>query len=216
MRVTFGTHDTLFLEDKHLFVLLRKVEIDLEAPVGNVVGVTVPAEGVRMRKLASKVARLPTKKFLQRCWSWFLLEVPTETGPGKVAPGAVRGRTVSLRKTEVLEAKRGKSSQARVFVLASRHGEKDRVLVGRDARRCDLVIEHPSVSGVHADLRWTGEAWQVTDCESENGTFVSEERLTPGDAAFLNARQPIYFGGYRTVLLSAEDLHGFAVRLAGG
>ncbi|PRQ06332.1 FHA domain-containing protein [Enhygromyxa salina] len=62
----------------------------------------------------------------------------------------------------------GSLSQAntgRIHTLAAR------TLIGR-SRRCDLCIPHPSISGEHAIIWWTGDRWQIRDLGSRNGTRV--------------------------------------------
>lgn len=54
------------------------------------------------------------------------------------------------------------------------------LVVGRDPR-CDLVVDHRSVSKEHARIDWTREgAFAVTDLQSKNGTTIGGTRLVPG------------------------------------
>lgn len=48
-------------------------------------------------------------------------------------------------------------------------GERLRIGRGRD---CDLVLDHPSVSRVHAELQHDGQSWRLHDLDSKNGTHV--------------------------------------------
>jgi hypothetical protein len=41
----------------------------------------------------------------------------------------------------------------------------------------DIVLRDPKVSGVHAELRWGGRGWVVTDLASRNGTWVNGRRV---------------------------------------
>ncbi|PYV17252.1 MAG: hypothetical protein DMG21_08890, partial [Acidobacteria bacterium] len=54
--------------------------------------------------------------------------------------------------------------------------------VGRDATRCPLAIDHPSVSGVHAEFSFKGGRVALLD-RSTNGTFVNGRRVTAADLA---------------------------------
>jgi hypothetical protein len=60
------------------------------------------------------------------------------------------------------------------------------VLVGR-SRSCDVVVEEPTVSRVHAALMLFGSQWFITDRGSTNGTRVNGRRIwgtadvRPGD-----------------------------------
>ena len=48
--------------------------------------------------------------------------------------------------------------------------------MGRDAA-CDIVIDHPSVSGRHARIRQSGRGLYLTDLGSTNGTFVNDDKV---------------------------------------
>ena len=48
--------------------------------------------------------------------------------------------------------------------------------IGR-APGCDLVIEHPSVSRAHAELRDADGTWRLRDLDSKNGSFVDGARV---------------------------------------
>lgn len=50
--------------------------------------------------------------------------------------------------------------------------------VGRDPR-CDVVVDHPSVSKEHARLEWTPAGAAIRDLSSKNGTTVAGARLLP-------------------------------------
>ena len=43
--------------------------------------------------------------------------------------------------------------------------------IGR-AGDCDLVLEHPSVSRAHVELRGEAGAWRLHDLGSKNGSFI--------------------------------------------
>jgi ABC-type multidrug transport system ATPase subunit/pSer/pThr/pTyr-binding forkhead associated (FHA) protein len=64
--------------------------------------------------------------------------------------------------------------------------------IGRDASRCQLVLEHPSVSAVHAELSFHEGRVLLTD-HSTNGTFVNGLRMV---SAELRDGDYITFGRY--------------------
>lgn len=70
----------------------------------------------------------------------------------------------------------------RIFAL----GASDRLTVGRRTS-CELVLDDPHVSRVHAELKPIAGDWALLDgCMSHNGTFVNGEqivsrRLSDGD-----------------------------------
>jgi ABC-type multidrug transport system ATPase subunit/pSer/pThr/pTyr-binding forkhead associated (FHA) protein len=64
--------------------------------------------------------------------------------------------------------------------------------IGRDASRCQLVLEHPSVSALHAELSFQEGRVLLTD-RSTNGTFVNGLRMESGE---LHDGDYITFGRY--------------------
>jgi ABC-type multidrug transport system ATPase subunit/pSer/pThr/pTyr-binding forkhead associated (FHA) protein len=64
--------------------------------------------------------------------------------------------------------------------------------VGRDSSRCQLLIEHPSVSGVHSEFRLKDGKALLAD-RSTNGTFVNGRRVTTVE---LHDGDYITFGRY--------------------
>ncbi|MGD0675132.1 MAG: FHA domain-containing protein [Polyangiaceae bacterium] len=59
--------------------------------------------------------------------------------------------------------------------------------------QCALALDHKYVSNVHAEIRWTGQAWELRDLRSRNGTIVDGQRL-PGVAHRLAKGARIAFG----------------------
>jgi len=79
-----------------------------------------------------------------------------------------------------------------------------------------LVLDDPRVSRRHAVVRKVGEAWQVFDLASGNGTFINEQRIPPqtgmalkqGDVVRLGASQLVFFSGEK----SASEVIGDGFR----
>lgn len=65
-------------------------------------------------------------------------------------------------------------------------------LVGRHPSQCDMVLNNPKASRVHATISWDGEAWSIQD-NSTNGTFVNATRLLPNATQPLNLNDKVYF-----------------------
>ena len=61
------------------------------------------------------------------------------------------------------------------------------MLVGRDANRCHIVIQHQSVSGLHA--RVTINPLTITDLGSSSGTWVGQEQRSEEHTSELQSRQ---------------------------
>ena len=89
--------------------------------------------------------------------------------------------------------------------LASAKGS---LTIGRDRRRCEIVIDDPTVSGHHARLRMNPQAgpnpgsFLVEDLRSTNGTFVDAKRVAPGPdkAVPLPVGATLVIGGCRVRL----------------
>lgn len=70
------------------------------------------------------------------------------------------------------------------LVLAAQHDrrveplDEMEVLIGRDAGRCQIVIDHASVSAEHAEIRFDAGEFVIEDKGSSNGTFVQGERIS--------------------------------------
>jgi len=88
--------------------------------------------------------------------------------------------------------------------------------VGR-SRKCDITLDHPSVSRCHARLERRGDRWFVVDADSMNGVLVhghlvKEAPLSPGDIIEIRPFSLNYLTGTgepgdQSIRL-AEDLEG--------
>jgi hypothetical protein len=81
------------------------------------------------------------------------------------------------------------------------------VTVGRTSNN-DLWLEDPSVSRFHAyfQLAPQGEAWQLVDAESRNGTWAGERRLAPASAHTLVDGETLRFGDVEVRFLQPASL----------
>jgi hypothetical protein len=66
--------------------------------------------------------------------------------------------------------------------------------IGRAIDQCDLVVAHATVSRRHARLTLSGEALQIEDLGSTNGTAVNEIALKAGAPVALNAGAKLRLG----------------------
>ena len=73
---------------------------------------------------------------------------------------------------------------------------------------CDVVVEHPSTSRLHAVIQFKGgttEAY-VLDCGSAHGTFVNKRRVKPGAHAPVRVGDQIKLGeSSRTYVLDGDE-----------
>jgi class 3 adenylate cyclase len=68
------------------------------------------------------------------------------------------------------------------------------MVIGRAADQCDLVVAHATVSRRHARLSIAGEALQVEDLGSTNGTAVGGKALRAGEPVALHAGNKLRLG----------------------
>jgi hypothetical protein len=83
---------------------------------------------------------------------------------------------------------------------------------------CSLTINQPYVSGVHAELRWTGLTWEVKDLGSRNGTYLDGRRLDPTVSYKIGKGSKVAFGKLEQVweMVDASPPTVMAIPLGGG
>ena len=67
-------------------------------------------------------------------------------------------------------------------------------MIGRAADQCELVLAHGTVSRRHARLVFAGEALQIEDQGSTNGTSVNGTDVKPGTPAVIHPGDQIRIG----------------------
>ena len=68
------------------------------------------------------------------------------------------------------------------------------VKVGRDPAQCPVYLNEPRVSGVHCTLKFEGAQLWARDETSNNGTYVDNNRLAPGQWFPVPAGSHLRFG----------------------
>ena len=102
------------------------------------------------------------------------------------------GKTVAIKLTDLM-------ARPHVELIVDRYAVKSLDIpdtglkVGRDSTRCQLVMEHPSVSAVHAEFSPKDGKVILTD-HSTNGTFINGRRV--GGAVELHDGDYVTFGRY--------------------
>ena len=99
------------------------------------------------------------------------------------------GRGVESLRGTLARRKRTDVSPPLVLALEWDHDDAE-LVVGRDPKSCDVVLEHPTVSRRHAQLHHRDGAWVLQDLDSTNGTRINGKRvarcrLEPGDRVML-------------------------------
>jgi hypothetical protein len=104
-----------------------------------------------------------------------------------------------------------------VLEFRKRTSESMEITLGR-APDCDIVIEDPTVSRLHAVFRkepHTG-MWQVVDAESHNGTFLAGVLIVPGRPTPLFERAALRFGAVEMSFLRASAFEQYVQARAMG
>lgn len=96
-------------------------------------------------------------------------------------PGPQASSPVAFGRLRVLQP--GSDTRLRPGALL---GLQPETTIGSQAGN-DLVLLDRYVSSNHARLHWDGVTWWVEDLNSTNGTFVNQQRLSPGASAPLPA-----------------------------
>jgi hypothetical protein len=77
------------------------------------------------------------------------------------------------------------------------------VRVGRAADN-DVAIPNHRVSRYHAQLRWMGRDWVVSDLDSTNGTYVDDQRVPPAEPRPVRAGSVLRLGDHDLAILSSS------------
>lgn len=81
--------------------------------------------------------------------------------------------------------------------------DTDEVFIGRDSKKCQIVLDDPEVSSIHAVLRKKGNDVILEDMNSSNGTILNGERI---NKAHVNAGDDFVIGSTTFTLEVKSDL----------
>jgi S1-C subfamily serine protease len=73
------------------------------------------------------------------------------------------------------------------------------IRIGRESAMCEIVLENPKVSRLHAEVVSIDGKVLLIDRNSSNGTFVNDQKI---DKRFLKDGDIIYFGGRNAVAIA--------------
>ncbi|HWW60957.1 MAG TPA: FHA domain-containing protein, partial [Thermoanaerobaculia bacterium] len=116
-----------------------------------------------------------------------ILKATTET---VVSPGGVPAGALILGKFTILNG--------------TRAGEKlglggSGIRIGRESAICEIVLENPKVSRLHAEVVSIDGKVMLIDRNSSNGTYVNDQKI---DKRYLRDGDIIYFGGRNAVAVA--------------
>jgi hypothetical protein len=111
-----------------------------------------------------------------------------------------------------VERERTESGERRVPLLlgrftilnGSRAGERlglggSGIRIGRESTICEIVLENPKVSRLHAEVVSIDGKVLLIDRNSSNGTYVNDQKI---DKRFLKDGDIIYFGGRNAIAVA--------------
>ncbi len=121
------------------------------------------------------------------------------------APDLGVARTVAMRVQAGNGSARRNGMLGRLTILnGDRAGEKlglggSGIRIGRESTICEIVLENPKVSRLHAEVVSIDGKVLLIDRNSSNGTYVNDQKI---DKRFLEDGDIIYFGGRNAVAVA--------------
>jgi pSer/pThr/pTyr-binding forkhead associated (FHA) protein len=73
------------------------------------------------------------------------------------------------------------------------------IRIGRESTICEIVLENPKVSRLHAEVVSIDGKVLLIDRNSSNGTYVNDQKI---DKRFLKDGDIIYFGGRNAIAVA--------------
>lgn len=163
------------------------------------------------------LAGLDVDAFVRRFPNPVLLVHPPDPQVADEAPTTRCDRLEDARHAPLHHAGRLPSDLSPVRVLTVRKkasGEGETIWLGR-SRRCDLLIVDRTISKMHALITYDHEGRLVLgDGASTNGTFLDEQRLTPGRMVPLHDGAVLRFGALHATWMLPSSLFGLVRQLA--
>ncbi|MFH2009751.1 MAG: FHA domain-containing protein [bacterium] len=174
--------------------------------------------------IRSKASRLSTEIFVRASPGMYLLgSLPTDDAddPLRRSFTTVPAMTVDEIQAQLKEEKRRAAAAAAAGRFLCRVAKSDRnpwrgrISVGR-AKNNDVIIDHPSVSKLHAHFLVPGRdsltldppsALALTDAESKNGTRLNGTLLAAASEVEIRPGDRLQFGAVTCDVLTAESLH---------
>ncbi len=199
------SHDT-FLYRMHAALEARHVT-DLPPLLADLPPAAAPGPGVlgRIKGTWSRLTGRPGRPGDSRSRGAGPPVAPGEVAPHAVAAadgGPARRLTSAIRLSEEPAAYKSLAPPAPLVFPRTQEGF---FTIGRDSR-CDLAIDHMTVSRIHARLERTPDGWMLKDLSSTNGTRVNGWRVR-GQVA-VRAGDVVRFGDIEYVLTPDQPARG--------
>ena len=129
--------------------------------------------------------------------------IPKDLPPAKTVETIV---TPVVREQQNAPGKAGLILGRFTILNGSRAGERlglggSGIRIGRESSICEIVLENPKVSRLHAEVVSIDGKVLLIDRNSSNGTYVNDQKI---DKRFLKDGDIIYFGGRNAVAMAFQ------------
>ncbi len=163
-------------------------------------------------KGVSEGSKVPTVGYLASGRLPTTRELETLLGPLALVGAPPDGEGQWSYVTVVLEPQSDDSPwealrDAEVYGLKKRQaGFAETIMIGRSSSN-DVVVNHPSLSKLHARVRTSAEGLVLSDADSKNGTWVNGERLRARDTHLLKHGDEVTLGARVFQIFRTQRLH---------
>jgi hypothetical protein len=156
---------------------------------------------VTVEELIGLAQKLPRAAFERRLPGLYLV-IAAEAG---ASPVAFRTIVVSPGEKRPAQSRVDEIDEVLPIAKAPENPYPERISVGR-ARNCDVVLRDGSVSKLHAHFYVEGDALDLVDLESQNGTRVNGRTLAPHERERVLLGDELEFGTVRATIADAGAL----------
>jgi hypothetical protein len=157
---------------------------------------------VTVGELIGLAQKLPRPAFERRLPGLYLV-IAAEAG---ASPVSFRTMVVPRGMPDPVQSRVDHIDEVLPIAKAPGNPYPERISVGR-ARNCDVVLRDGSVSKLHAHFYVEGEALDLVDLESQNGTRVNGRTLAPHQRERILLADQIEFGAVHATVADAAALY---------
>lgn len=155
-----------------------------------------------VEELIGLAQKLPRPAFERRLPGLYLVIAAETSG----SPVAFRTIVVSPGMKRPPQSRVDHIDEVLPIAKAPENPYPERISVGR-ARNCDVVLRDGSVSKLHAHFYVEGDAFDLVDLESQNGTRVNGRTLDPHQRERVLVGDELEFGTVRATVSDAAALY---------
>lgn len=155
-----------------------------------------------VEELIALAQKLPRPAFERRLPGLYLIIAVDTAG----APVAFQTMVVQRGQKSPTQSRVDHIDEVLAVAKAPGNPYPERISVGR-ARNCDVVLRDGSVSKLHAHFYVDGDALDLVDLESQNGTRVNGRPLAPHQRERILLGDELEFGTLRATVADAATIY---------